>query len=69
MLNLLEVQAGATLQLREGATAVVVENMGDGQWLMVRYLTVPTHPEDVGKEELCHSQDIVMILAGAPKGD
>lgn len=68
MLNLLDLQPGATLQLREGVTAVVVENMGDGQWLMVRYLTVPGQPDDVGKEELCHSQDIVKLLDAQPKG-
>lgn len=68
MLNLLEVHAGATLQLREGATAVVTENMGDGQWLMVRYLSAPRHPDDVGKEELCHSQDIVKVLSEKSDG-
>lgn len=68
MLNLLEVPVGTTLQLREGATAIVTENMGDGQWLMVRYLSVPGRPDEVGNEELCHSQDIVKVLAEKPDG-
>lgn len=67
MLNLLDVQPGVTLQLREGATAVVTENMNDGMWLMVRFLSMPTHPQDVGKEELCHAQDIVKVIDATPK--
>jgi hypothetical protein len=63
MLNLLDLQPGATLQLRENVTAEVTENMGDGQWVMVRYLTVPGRPDEVGTEELCHAQDIVRLLA------
>jgi hypothetical protein len=62
MINILDIKVGERLLLQSKVVAEVVENMEDGQWLMVRYVAVPSRPEDVGKEELCHSQDIVKRL-------
>ena len=66
MINLVDLADGTRLKLAGGIIAEVIENMGDGQWVQVRYLEVPGKPDDVGAEELCHSQDIVAVL---PSGD
>jgi hypothetical protein len=65
MIDLMTIKAGERLQLRQGIVAEVLENMEDGMWLQVRYLTFPGHPDEVGTEELCHAQDIVRVLSGS----
>lgn len=62
-MNLFEIAPGMTIETKDGASAEVVENMGDGQWLMVRYLSAPKHPELVGEEELCHAEAISSFKA------
>ena len=57
-MNLFEIQPGMVVETKDGGRAEVVENMGDGQWLMVRWLHAPRHPETVGEEELCHAEAI-----------
>ncbi len=49
MLNLIEVAAGAKIRLTDGTVAEVVDNPGDGQWLVIA--------TDSG-EELVHAQDV-----------
>jgi hypothetical protein len=36
MLNLLDVKPGQVLRLKDGSTAEVTENIGDGIWLKAR---------------------------------
>jgi hypothetical protein len=67
MINVLTIQPGERLQLREGIVAEVLENMEDGMWLQVRYLEVPKSPNEVGIIELCHAQDIVEVMS-RPEG-
>jgi hypothetical protein len=67
MINVMTIQPGERLQLREGIVAEVLENMEDGMWLQVRYLLVPKDPNEVGIVELCHAQDIVEVLS-KPEG-
>jgi len=50
MLNLIEVEVGARIRLTDGTVAEVVDNPGDGQWLVIA--------TDGGGEELVHAQDI-----------
>lgn len=50
MLNLLDVQPGQTLQLKDGSTAEVIDNPGDGLWLQARLAS--------GDEELVFCEDI-----------
>ncbi|MBD2222874.1 hypothetical protein H6G33_38850 [Calothrix sp. FACHB-1219] len=50
MLNLLAVEPGQVLQLKDGSTAEVVENIGDGIWLKARL--------ESGEEELVFCEDI-----------
>lgn len=60
MINLLDVKPGATVHLNDGRTGTVVENMGDGQWLEVRF----PDQADGDEPELIHSQDIAEIADG-----
>ena len=57
-MNLFDIKPGMTVEIKDGSTAEVLENMDDGQWLRVRYLTAPKHPELVDEEELCHAESV-----------
>lgn len=59
MINLYHVQPGDRLRLLDGRTGSVVENMGDGQWVEVRFAEQDEHEEP----ELVHSQDIAELLS------
>jgi len=59
MIDMLTLQPGDRLMLKEKILAEVVENMEDGMWVQVRYIEVPGSPDEVGAIELCHAQDIV----------
>lgn len=50
MLNLIEVEVGTRIRLTDGTVAEVVDNPGDGQWLVIATAG--------GGEELVHAQDI-----------
>lgn len=54
MINLYKVKEGEKVRLNDGRVGVVVENMGDGQWLEVSF-------EGEDEPELVHSQDIAAI--------
>lgn len=68
MINLIDLAVGARVLLVGKVTAEVIENMGDGQWVMVRYLEAPGDAASAGAEELCHSQDIVAVVSSGPTG-
>jgi hypothetical protein len=50
MLNLLAIQPGQVIRLKDGSTAEVIENVGDGIWLNARLAS--------GDEELVFCEDI-----------
>jgi hypothetical protein len=50
MLNLLEVEPGQVIRLKDGTNAEVLENVGDGLWLNARLAG--------GDEELVFCEDI-----------
>jgi phosphoribosylformimino-5-aminoimidazole carboxamide ribonucleotide (ProFAR) isomerase len=52
--NLMDVTQGQTLRLKDGRIGTVTENMGDGQWVEMRF-----QDDDV---ELIHSQEIDAII-------
>jgi hypothetical protein len=58
MLNLLSVEPGQKLRLKDGGVAEVVENMGDGIWLQMRR-------EAGGDEELVHCEEIAGLAEAA----
>jgi len=60
MLNLMTLEVGTVLKLINGATVEVVENLGDGQWVTVKYLKAADGAL-IGQEEMCHSQDIASL--------
>ncbi len=64
MIDMLTLKPGERLLLRDKVVAEVVENMEDGMWVQVRYVEVPSNPEEVGAVELCHAQDIVKRADG-----
>jgi len=55
MLNLINVQVGQTIRLKNGAVAEVIENIGDGIWLQLR------DPES-GEEELVHCEEMLELV-------
>ncbi|MBB3639578.1 MULTISPECIES: hypothetical protein [Variovorax] len=54
MLNLMSVKPGQGIRLKNGTVAEVVENIGDGIWLMLR------NPES-GDDELVHCEEMVEL--------
>lgn len=50
MINLMTVQPGQRLQLKDGTVAEVTENMGDGIWIQAR--------RESGEEELVHCEEV-----------
>lgn len=57
MLNLLAIAPGQVIRLKNGTTAEVVENVGDGIWLNARLAN--------GDEELVFCEDIVGLAEAA----
>lgn len=57
MLNLLDVQPGQILRMKDGSTAEVTENIGDGIWLKARV--------DGGDEDLVFCEDIAGLQDAA----
>jgi hypothetical protein len=55
MLNLLDIQAGQVIALKNGAQAEVLENIGDGIWLKCKMAD--------GEEELVFCEDIAGLQA------
>ncbi|MDF0599044.1 hypothetical protein [Psychromarinibacter halotolerans] len=49
--NLMTVTEGQRLRLKNGRIGEVTENMGDGQWVEIKF-------DDSDEPELIHSQDI-----------
>lgn len=62
MIDVMTIVAGTRLKLANASVAEVVENMHDGQWLMIRY--VAAQDESIaGEEELVHASDVVGLDA------
>ncbi len=49
---------GAKLRLTGGAVAEVVENPGDGYWVLARYLSSPADPSKENTEEMVFVYDV-----------
>lgn len=54
MLNLMDVQPGQVIRLKNDTTAEVVENVGDGMWLKAKF--------EGGDEELVFCEDIAGLV-------
>jgi len=53
---------GATIRLRNDATAEVIDNPRDGMWLLCRYLSSPDDPDQVGETEPVFVHDVAEML-------
>jgi len=62
VINFMELKAGQQLVLKNNAVAEVIDNIGDGIWVQVRYIDSPQDPSMVGAEELCHCEEAVRIV-------
>ena len=60
MLNLMDVQPGQVIRLKDGAAAEVVETVGDGMWLKARFKN--------GEEELVFCEDIQGLTVPSKEG-
>jgi hypothetical protein len=59
MLNLINLEVGQSLKLRNGSVGEIVDNIGDGIWVTLKFTgAVPGSPA-VGEEELVHCEEIV----------
>ncbi len=64
MINLMHLPAGTTLKLANGSVAEIVDNLGDGIWLQLRFVSVGGGDFAVGDEELVHCEEIVGLADG-----
>ena len=64
MLNLLAIVPGQVLRLKDGSSAEVTENIGDGIWLQLRTLSHPSDESQVGTDELVHCEEMVGLVDG-----
>jgi hypothetical protein len=58
MLNLLAIEPGQSIRLKNGTTAEVVENIGDGIWLKAKMAD--------GEEDLVFCEDIAGLADARP---
>ena len=56
--NVLDLEPGDKIALRDGAVAEVVANPKDGMWVLVRHITMPQDPSKEGTEDLAFAEDI-----------
>lgn len=56
---------GDRVRTKDGATAEVVKESEDGQWVLVKYLEAPGDVKLVGTEDLCHEDEIEDIVVQA----
>jgi hypothetical protein len=59
--NVRDLAVGTRVVLGSGAEAEIVANPNDGVWLFARYLTSPTDPALVDREEMIFAQDVVAV--------
>ncbi|TFY99857.1 hypothetical protein [Ramlibacter rhizophilus] len=58
MLNLLAIEPGQVVRLKNGTTAEVIQNIGDGIWLNARFAD--------GSEDLVFCEDIAGLAETEP---
>jgi hypothetical protein len=58
-LNLLTLEPGTHVRLIGDVIAEVVDNPQDGVWLLLRYVSVPDSPDQVGSEEMVFAEDVI----------
>ena len=61
-LDLVAIDEGAKVKLRDGEIAEVVDNPRDGMWIVLRFLEAPGDPARVGQEELVFWADVLGVV-------
>jgi hypothetical protein len=59
--NVLNLIPGQQVKLEGDIIAEVVENMGDGLWIRVKYLSIPGNSSLVGAQEQVFATDVVAV--------
>ena len=60
--NLLMLTVGTKLRLSGDAIAEVVDNLGDGYWVEVKYITAPQDPALEGTTESVFAGEVIEIV-------
>ena len=63
--NLLDIQPGQRILMKNRAVAEVLENVGDGIWVRGRVIESPQDPALVGTEDLCYCEEVLQVLQPA----
>jgi len=58
MLNFMKLTAGQRLLLKDGRRAEVLENVGDGIWVQVRFLAEDDSVDTNDEGELLHCEEV-----------
>ena len=61
-LDLVHLESGAKVRLKDDAVAEVTTNPRDGLWVLGRFMAAPNQPERVGAEDMICLYDIVEIV-------
>ncbi|MDO9459075.1 MAG: hypothetical protein Q7N95_03015 [Alphaproteobacteria bacterium] len=61
-LDLVAIDEGAKVKLRDGEIAEVIDNPRDGMWILLRFLESPDDPARVGEEELVFWADVLGVV-------
>jgi hypothetical protein len=62
IINVLTLEPGTRVRLVGDAIAEVTANPQDGVWLLLRYMIVPGHPDQVGAEEMVFAEDVLEVI-------
>lgn len=65
IINVMSLAPGTRVRLVGDVLADIVDNPQDGIWLLLRYVSVPSHPEQVGTEEMVFAEDVLEVLETA----
>ncbi len=60
--NLLDVQPGQRIMMKNKAVAEVVENLGDGIWVKGRFIESPDDPSLIDTEDLCYCEEVLKVI-------
>lgn len=60
--NLLDVQPGQRILMKNKSIVEVVENLGDGIWVKGRFIESPQDPSLIGSEDLCYCEEILQVF-------
>ena len=60
-MDLYKLKPGDQVRTNDGATAEIVSETQDGEWVLVRYIHADD-PSLVGTENLCHDDEVTELI-------